>query len=81
MFCIEYQYNNRDLSNLLGFPSVPHVFSCTKEDLLLDPELGYFWDSIIGDSNTEPINMFSENIHNPAICYFHKFLANTLFGK
>lgn len=25
--------------------------------------------------------MFSENIHNPAICYFHKILAHTLFGK
>lgn len=25
--------------------------------------------------------MFSENIHNPAIRYFHKILAHTLFGK
>lgn len=25
--------------------------------------------------------MFSENIHNPAIRYFHKILAHILFGK
>lgn len=24
--------------------------------------------------------MFSENIHNPDICYIHKILAHTLFG-
>lgn len=44
-------------------------------------ELTYFWGSITGNNYPKPDNMYSKSIQNPAIHYFHKILAHTLFGK
>ncbi|KAI5408480.1 hypothetical protein KIW84_054357 [Lathyrus oleraceus] len=52
-----------------------------KEDRLIDLELDYFWGNITGNNHPELDLMHSENIHNPAIRYFHKILTHTLFGK
>ena len=53
----------------------------TQEDLLLDTDLDFFWGSIAGNNHPEPSDLYSESIHNPAIRYFHKIIAHTLFGK
>lgn len=81
MFDIEYPYNHRELAELLGCPNGPDAFTITQEELLTDLELNYFWGSITGNNHPEPDLMHSENIHNPAIRYFHKILTHTLFGK
>lgn len=81
MFGIEYRYNYREMTELLGCPNGPDVFTVTQEELLTDLELNHFWGSITGNKHPEPNLMHFENIHNPAIRYFHKILAHTLFRK
>lgn len=53
----------------------------TPDDAFTDLDLDYFWGKITGNYHHEPHTMFSGNIHNPVIRYFHKILAHTLFGK
>ena len=81
LFSIDFCYNNSEFANLLGFPSGPDVFTVAQEDILSNHELNYFWGSITGNNHPEPDDMHSDSIHNPAIRYFHKILAHTLFGK
>lgn len=81
MFGIYFRYTHKDFVDLLGLPSGPNVFTMTQEDILLDHELNYFWGSITRNNHPEPNVMFSKNIHNPKIRYFHKTLSHTLFEK
>jgi hypothetical protein len=81
LFSMDFTYTRRDLADLLGFPSGPFVFTTRQEDLIDDIDLDDFWGCISGESNPNPNEMHSQKIHNPAIRYFHKILAHTLFGK
>lgn len=81
MLGVDYRYNHREMVELLGFPNGPDIFTVTQEELLTNLELNYFWGSITGNNHPEPNVMHSENICNPAILYFHKILAHTLFEK
>jgi hypothetical protein len=78
---MDFTYTRRDLADLLGFPSGPFVFNTRQEDLIDDIDLDDFWGCISGEPNPNPNEMHSQKIHNPAIRYFHKILAHTLFGK
>lgn len=69
------------MDELLGFPSGPDTYTITPDDAFTDLDLDYFWVNINGNYHPEPHTMFSENIHNPVIRYFHKILDHTLFGK
>lgn len=69
------------MTDLLGFPNGPDAFTMTLDDTFTNLNLDYFWGTITGNYNPEPHTIFSENIHNTAIRYFHKILAYTLFGK
>ena len=66
---------------LLGFPSGPGAHIIAPDDAFIDLDLEFFWGTITGNYHPEPHLMFSANIHNPVIRYFHKILAHTLFGK
>lgn len=81
MFGVEYRYNHREMAELLGSPNGPDVFIVTQEELLMNLELNYFWGSITENNHPETNGMHSGNIHNPAIRYFYKILAHTLFEK
>lgn len=81
MFEYTCRFNQREMTDLLGFPSDPDVFTKAQEDKIMDNELGYFRGSISGNSHPEPNSMDSNSIHNPTIKYFHMILAYTLFGK
>lgn len=69
------------MAELLGFPSGPDVYTIAHDDAFTDLVLDFFWGTITRNYHPKPHTMFSENIHNPAIRYFHKILAHTLFGK
>ncbi|KAI5411807.1 hypothetical protein KIW84_056759 [Lathyrus oleraceus] len=81
LFDNDYRYTHREIVELLGCPNGSDTFTITQEDMLIDLELDHFWGSITGNDHPEPDLIHSENIHNPAIRYFHKILAHTLFGK
>lgn len=72
LFGIDYRYNHHELAKLLGFPNDPDVFTIRQEEVLMELQLDYFWGSITGNHHPEPNYMFSANIHNPVIRYFHK---------
>lgn len=80
-FGYTYNFNHREMDDLLGLPNGPDVFTITQEDASMTRELDYLWTKISGDTRTEPDSRHSSQIHNPAICYFHMVLAYTLFGK
>lgn len=69
------------MDDLLGFPNGPYVVTMTPDDAFNNLDLDYFRGTITENYKPEPHIMFSENIYNPAIRYFHKILAHTLFGK
>jgi hypothetical protein len=81
MFNMEYQYNIREFTNLLGFPTSFDTFTMNQEDLFEYRELEHFWGSLTGNDEPEEHEFLSGNIHNPTFRYFHKILAHTLFGK
>lgn len=66
---------------LLGFPSGPDAYTIAPDDAFTNLDLNLFWGTITGNYHPELHTMFSANIHNPAIHYFHKIMAHTLFGK
>lgn len=81
LFGIDYRYNHHELAELLGFPNGPDIFTIRQEEVLMELQLDYFLGSITRNNHPEPNNMFSVNIHNQVICYFHKILAHTLFER
>ncbi|KAI5402747.1 hypothetical protein KIW84_050377 [Lathyrus oleraceus] len=81
MFNMEYQYNIREFTSLLGFPTSFDTFTMNQEDLFEYRELEHFWGSLTGNDEPEEHEFLSGNIHNPAFRYLHKILAHTLFGK
>ena len=42
LFRMDFTYNRRDLTDLLGFPSGPFVFTTRQEELINDTDLDYF---------------------------------------
>lgn len=81
LFGTKYRFTHREMAELLGFPSGPDAYAITPDDAFIDLDLDYSWGNIIGNYHPEPHTMFSENIHNLDIRYFHKIMAHTLFGK
>jgi len=81
MFNMEYQFNIRDFTNLLGFPTSFDTFTVSQEELFEHRELEHFWGKLTGNDEPEEHEFLSGNIHNPAFRYFHKILTHTLFGK
>lgn len=81
LFANKYRFSHHEMTNLLGFSNGPNAFTIAPEDPFTDLDLNYLWGTITGNYHPEPYTMFSENIHNHVIRYFHKILAHTMFGK
>lgn len=81
LFGTNFRFTHHEMASLLGFPNGPDAFTITPDDAFTNLDLDYFWGTITRNYHHEPHTMFSENIHNPVIRYFHKILAHTLFSK
>ncbi|WJX33625.1 hypothetical protein P8452_21814 [Trifolium repens] len=71
----------REIAEFLGVPHGKDAFTKVQDDTFMDSELQYYWGSISGNPNADPLSRYSTKIHNPAIRYFHMIIAHTFFGK
>lgn len=81
LFGTRYHFTHHEMAGLLGFPSGANTYTITPDDAFIDMDLDYFWGNITRNYHPKPHTIFSENIHNPVIRYFHKILAHALFSK
>lgn len=81
LFRTKYRFTHREMAELLGFPSGPDAYTIAPDDAFTDLDLNFFLGTITRNYHSKPHTMFSANIHNPVIRYFHKILAHTLFDK
>lgn len=80
VFGSKYRFTHCEMDELLGFPNGPNAYTISPDDAFTDLDLNFFWGTITKNYHLEPHTMFSANIHNPVIRYFHKILAHTMFG-
>jgi hypothetical protein len=81
MFGNTYHLTTREIAEFLGVPHGTDAFTEVQDDTFIDSELQYYWGSISGNPNADPLSRYSTEIDNPAIRYFHMIIAHTFFGK
>ena len=54
LFGYTYNFNHREMADLLGFPNGFDIFKIAQEDASITHKLDYFWTRISGETRTEP---------------------------
>lgn len=79
MFNREFKYSTDRLVDLLNIPYGEGVIYETPLDTDEVNNFGEFWEQLTRHNATSFDGNVASSIHNSAICYFQKMLADTIF--